>query len=117
MGSDFHDGGGFEVDEVDVIQVEGFVVVLVEARPLGAVGVSFRAERLGGGGGFDDGADLVAEELAERFVRFPVDEEVGVGGVERAQRAHLPERLVALLALLRGGLHGGLRGLLQGQET
>ena len=57
-----------QVDEPDVRQVVGLVVVGVEARALGAERVVRRAQRLGGLGVLHDRADLVADELGQRVV-------------------------------------------------
>ena len=62
-----------QVDEADVRQVEGLVVVGVEARSLGAERVVGRAQRLGGLRVVDDRADLVADELGDGLVGLVVD--------------------------------------------
>ena len=89
-----------QVDEADVRQVEGGVVVGVEARPLGAERVVGRAQRLGRLGVVDDRADLVSDELGDDVVGRPVDQHVGEHADDREQLAGLPRRLEARPPLL-----------------
>ena len=91
-----------EVDQMDVRQVEGLVVVGVDARTLGAVEVVLRAQRVGRLGIAHDLADLAAQELADGLVGLGVRADVGVDPAERQEVAGLIRLLVRGRPLLVG---------------
>ena len=86
---DFFDGVGVDVDEGDVVAVEGFVVEVAEWGAFGEEGV-LRGEEFGGFGVFDDGADLVADEGAGGVVAGFVGEHVAEGLEDEAEAAGFP---------------------------
>ncbi len=104
-------GSSLEVDEADVIEVVGLVVVVVDAQPLGRVVVVGRAQGLGHVGIVDDAADLVVQEPSHRVVCLGTDADV----VERRQAGQLPalpHALVRREPLLVGHVERGDRRLI-----
>ncbi len=92
------------VDQPHMGQVEGLVVVRVEAGTFGAVVVVLGAERLGRLGVLHDRADLGSQELAERLVGRRVQDQVGKHGGD--QVTGLPHLLVLREALVLRNLEG-----------
>jgi AcrR family transcriptional regulator len=68
---DLHQRGPADVDQVDIVLVQGLVVAAVEAGPLAAVGKAPRGEHLGELGIPHLLADLRADELGRRLVGRP----------------------------------------------
>ena len=89
---DFFDGVGVDVDEGDVVPVEGFIVEVAEWGAFGEEGV-FWGEEFGGFGVFDDGADLVADEGAGGVVAGFVGEHISECLEDEAEATALPAEL------------------------
>ncbi len=77
-----------QIDQPHMRQVERLVVVRVEARPLRAVEVVLRTQRLGGHRIAHDRSNLVAQELAEQLVGRRVEQ--GIGEKRRNEIARFP---------------------------
>ena len=85
-------------------QVVRLEVVGIEARPLGAEGVIFRAKRVGGFRIGNDRADLLADHLGQDLVGSQVVTLITEDVEDGEQLTGLPRRLEAFPThLLRGG--------------
>ena len=88
-----------DVDQRDVVAVEGLVVVRARRGPLRDVGVATRAQQLGRRGVVDGLADLLADELGGRVVRPLVEDQVVEGLEHEVEPAGLPTLLEDAVAL------------------
>ncbi len=102
-----------DIDERDVVAVEGVVIAGIDAHPLGAERIILRRQLLRDIGIAHDRLDLAAEEGFGRVVRLLVDQKVGIGEAE-AQAAMGPARLIFALPLLMG--HVECRALVAGHH-
>ena len=78
-----------DIDQRDVVAIEGGVIIGVDAEALGADRIIFRGERVGNCRVTDEAPYLGAEEFRRRIVGVFIGEQVRIGRRARLRRFYL----------------------------
>src|SRR5580704_3216741 len=100
-GSDLLNGRAADVDQGDVVAVEGGVIISVNAKAFGAQRVILGHQFFGHCGIMDDLADFGAHEIGDSVVGLSVYDQVAVCA-KQSDAATLPTLLVGELAFVGG---------------
>ena len=93
-----------EIDEFNVIAIEGFEIFVVQRQPLGGYRITARHQLARDFRVLDHAADFFAHKVSGQIVGLLVEQQVAVAAEHPLEAAYLPSGLELLVAQFRIGL-------------